>query len=265
MAAREEDSGTQAAKKPAAKKMPKKSRKKQPKKAAAKKPAAKKAARKKSRQKKPAAKKATAKKAPAKKEAPKAKPAPIVVRASSRYVRVAPRKARLVADQVRGLHIDQARALLAVLAARRRAGHRQADRVGRRQRREQPRPGRRRDAGRRDHRRRRPDPAPLPAAGARPGDPDQQANQPHRRGAEPRKRTSRHGTEDPSRRLPRRLHPGLEVELVRRERLRRRARRGPRRSAITSKASSRTPASPTSRSSAAARSRWTSTPPAPAS
>ena len=37
---------------------------------------------------------------------------PIVVRASSRYVRVAPRKARLVADQVRGLHIDQARALL---------------------------------------------------------------------------------------------------------------------------------------------------------
>jgi ribosomal protein L22 len=46
------------------------------------------------------------------KEAPKAKPAPIVVRASSRYVRVAPRKARLVADQVRGLHIDRARALL---------------------------------------------------------------------------------------------------------------------------------------------------------
>ena len=38
--------------------------------------------------------------------------APIVVRASSRYVRVAPRKARLVADQVRGLQIDKARALL---------------------------------------------------------------------------------------------------------------------------------------------------------
>jgi len=47
-----------------------------------------------------------------KKEAPKAKPAPIVVRASSRYVRVAPRKARLVADQIRGLQIDRARALL---------------------------------------------------------------------------------------------------------------------------------------------------------
>ncbi len=37
---------------------------------------------------------------------------PIVVRASSRYVRIAPRKARLIADQVRGLHIDKARALL---------------------------------------------------------------------------------------------------------------------------------------------------------
>ncbi len=48
-----------------------------------------------------------------KKAAPPAKqPVPIVVRASSRYVRVAPRKARLVADQVRGLHIDRARALL---------------------------------------------------------------------------------------------------------------------------------------------------------
>jgi ribosomal protein L22 len=59
--------------------------------------------------------KAAAKKEPAKKQEaakPKPKPAPIVVRASSRYVRVAPRKARLIADQVRGLHIDRARALL---------------------------------------------------------------------------------------------------------------------------------------------------------
>jgi len=73
--------------------------------------------------KKRAAKKAAAKKDAPKKEAPKQKepkkaapppkePAPIVIRASSRYVRVAPRKARLVADQVRGLHIDRARALL---------------------------------------------------------------------------------------------------------------------------------------------------------
>jgi large subunit ribosomal protein L22 len=43
---------------------------------------------------------------------PAAKQAPVVVRATSRYVRVAPRKARLIADQVRGLHIDKARALL---------------------------------------------------------------------------------------------------------------------------------------------------------
>jgi ribosomal protein L22 len=35
-----------------------------------------------------------------------------VVRASARYVRASPRKVRLVADQVRGLPIDDARALL---------------------------------------------------------------------------------------------------------------------------------------------------------
>ena len=35
-----------------------------------------------------------------------------VVRASSRYVRMAPRKARLVADQVRGLPVGEARTLL---------------------------------------------------------------------------------------------------------------------------------------------------------
>jgi large subunit ribosomal protein L22 len=34
------------------------------------------------------------------------------IRASARYLRVAPRKARLVADQVRGLPIDDARSLL---------------------------------------------------------------------------------------------------------------------------------------------------------
>ncbi len=50
-------------------------------------------------------------KAPAKKAAPAPVAAP-VVRASARYVRIAPRKARLIADQVRGLHIEKARALL---------------------------------------------------------------------------------------------------------------------------------------------------------
>src|SRR6186997_807025 len=60
---------------------------------------------------KTSAKKA-AKKAPAKKAAKKAPSAPPVVKASARYVRIAPRKARLIADQVRGMHIESARALL---------------------------------------------------------------------------------------------------------------------------------------------------------
>src|SRR4051812_6150881 len=107
-----------AAKKPAAKK-PATAEKKS---AAAKKPAAKKpAARKPAAKKEGAAKPEAAAKAPAKaaekpKTAPRRKPEPkpvaVLVRASARYVRVAPRKARLVADQVRGLHIDKARALL---------------------------------------------------------------------------------------------------------------------------------------------------------
>ena len=108
-----------AAKKPAAKKEPKakKAPAKKDEKKVAKKPAAKKET------KKPAAKtdakKAKAKKEPAKKEkkaAPKkakAPAAPPVVKAKARYVRIAPRKVRLIADQVRGMHIEQARALLA--------------------------------------------------------------------------------------------------------------------------------------------------------
>jgi len=87
---------------------PKKDKKSAPKKAASKKSSEKKAPAKKEGAKKPAAN--------AKKDAPKAKKAPkparLVVRASSRYVRIAPRKARLIADQVRGLQIDKARALL---------------------------------------------------------------------------------------------------------------------------------------------------------
>ena len=62
---------------------------------------------------KPAPKEEAAKPKSAPKPKPrKAEPVPVVVRASARYVRVAPRKARLVADQVRGLQIDRARALL---------------------------------------------------------------------------------------------------------------------------------------------------------
>jgi ribosomal protein L22 len=52
--------------------------------------------------------KATKKGGGAKKE----QAAPPVVKASARYVRVAPRKARLIADQVRGMHVESARALL---------------------------------------------------------------------------------------------------------------------------------------------------------
>jgi ribosomal protein L22 len=89
----------------------------------AKKPAAKKDSKAKGKEKKADAKKASkAKKESAKKAAPKAKAkakasksalaAPPVVKASARYVRIAPRKARLIADQVRGMHIEKARALL---------------------------------------------------------------------------------------------------------------------------------------------------------
>jgi ribosomal protein L22 len=88
-----------AEKKPAAKKESK----------GAKKPAAKKDSKAKGKEKAPA-KKAAAKKEPAKKA--KAPAAPPVVKASARYVRIAPRKARLIADQVRGMHIEKARALL---------------------------------------------------------------------------------------------------------------------------------------------------------
>jgi ribosomal protein L22 len=107
------------------KKNSKKVAKKEPKKAAAKKEsAAKKAPAKKAATKKAESVKETAKKEPKKAAAKEAKPkapekkvtpeliAAPVVRASARYVRIAPRKARLIADQVRGLHIEKARALL---------------------------------------------------------------------------------------------------------------------------------------------------------
>jgi ribosomal protein L22 len=121
---KKKDSKAKKAAKPAAKKESK-AKKAPARKSEAKKGAKKPAAKKES--KKPAAKKASkAKKEPAKKgkapsaKAPaakaKAKPkgpaAPPVVKAKARYVRIAPRKARLIADQVRGLHIEKARALL---------------------------------------------------------------------------------------------------------------------------------------------------------
>ncbi len=113
-----------AAKKPAAKPAAKKPAAKKPaaKKPAAKKPAAKPAA-KETAPKKPAAKKPAAKKPAAKSESkpkPRAKATPKpkepaerpIVNARARFVRVAPRKARLVADQVRGLPLEDALPLL---------------------------------------------------------------------------------------------------------------------------------------------------------
>ena|SRR5215218_3286893 len=108
-------SGDKAEAKKAAKKDDAKASKKAPAKKA-KKPAAKKDSKSKA---KPESKKAKAKKEPAKTESKKssakkakAPVAPPVVKAKARYVRIAPRKARLIADQVRGMHIEQARALL---------------------------------------------------------------------------------------------------------------------------------------------------------
>ncbi len=102
-----------AAAKPASKKTSAKAEAKKP---AAKKEAAKKPAAKKDAAKKAGAKPASKKQSPAKKTAAKKAPpqpiAPPIVRASAKYVRVAPRKVRLVADQVRGKQIDEARALL---------------------------------------------------------------------------------------------------------------------------------------------------------
>jgi ribosomal protein L22 len=107
-----------AAKKPAAKKESKAkkapAKKAEPKKAAkeAKKDSKAKGKEKKAEGKTSSKKASKAKKEPAKKTAPKAPTAPPVVKASARYVRIAPRKARLIADQVRGMHIESARALL---------------------------------------------------------------------------------------------------------------------------------------------------------
>jgi ribosomal protein L22 len=106
----EKAASKKAAKKDDAKKAPKKAAaKKEP----AKKEPAKKAAKKGDKKEAEGKGKKAAKKAPNKEPAKKAvAAAPPVIRASARFVRVAPRKARLVADQVRGLHIEKARALL---------------------------------------------------------------------------------------------------------------------------------------------------------
>ena len=109
----EKDKKEKKAAAPKAEKAKKPAAKKEPKKAAAKKETAKKEkAEKKAPAKRSRKKAAKAEEKPAKRAPRKPEETP-VVRASAKYVRVAPRKARLIADQVRGLHIEQARALLA--------------------------------------------------------------------------------------------------------------------------------------------------------
>jgi ribosomal protein L22 len=82
------------------------------KKAAEKKPAAEKPDAKQEPAKKPAAKSEAKPKTAAKRTAKKEAPERPVVSARARFVRVAPRKARLIADQVRGLPLDDALPLL---------------------------------------------------------------------------------------------------------------------------------------------------------
>jgi ribosomal protein L22 len=116
----DEKKDKKATKKPAVKKESKAKKapaKKAESKKAAKKPAAKKDSKAKGKEEKADGKKASkakAKKEPAKeaKKAPAKPAAPPVVKAKARYVRIAPRKARLIADQVRGMDIESARALL---------------------------------------------------------------------------------------------------------------------------------------------------------
>ena len=97
---------------------------------------------------------------------------------SAKYVRTSARKARLVCDHIRGKSVDEARAILAHTPARGGRGLEQAARVRRRQRRAQPRAGRRRPADPSRHRRRGPDAQALPPARHGPRDAHPQAHQP---------------------------------------------------------------------------------------
>jgi ribosomal protein L22 len=107
-AAAKKDSGDKSAKKESAKKAPKAKKEAKGKDDKAEKPEAGKKPR---RRTKKAAKAEEKKPAPSRRRSRDPEELP-VVRASAKYVRVAPRKARLIADQVRGMHIEKARALL---------------------------------------------------------------------------------------------------------------------------------------------------------
>ena len=104
--------GKAGAKKPAAKKPPAKKPAAKAEETAATKTAAGSAKGKETGAKKPAARKPKRTQAAAKKDAAGSTRERPVVNARARYVRIAPRKARLVADQVRGMAIDDAQTLL---------------------------------------------------------------------------------------------------------------------------------------------------------
>jgi ribosomal protein L22 len=115
-AAAKKDSGDKADKKESKKAAPKAdkaAKADKDEKPADEKPAKPESGKKRKRAKKADAKAEEKKPAPSRRRRPRDSDELPVVRATAKYVRIAPRKARLVADQVRGMHIEQARALLA--------------------------------------------------------------------------------------------------------------------------------------------------------
>ena len=149
-----------------------------------------------------------------------ARPAPpgragVTVRAQAKYVRTSARKARLVCDHIRGKDVARGARDPRLHAARGGEGLGEAARVRRRQRRAQPRAGRRGAAHRGRLRRRGPDAEALPAARHGPRHAHPQAHLAPDDHAHP-EGALEHGAEGTSRSHARGLHPRLEVELVQR-------------------------------------------------
>ena len=174
-------------------------------------------------------------------------PAGVTVRAQAKYVRTSARKARLVCEHIRGKDVDEARAILALHAARspRRTGPSCSS----------PRSRTRstttswwaRTCASPPVRRRGADAQALPAARDGPRHAHSQADLAPDDHAHP-EGALEHGAEGTSRSHARGVHPRLEVELVQRAPLLRLPDRGRAHPPTTSPASWRTPASRTSRS-----------------
>ena len=144
-------------------------------------------------------------------------------RAVVRYVRVSAYKAREVLDLIRGKDVARGRRDPAVHRARRRHRDPQVPGLGRRQRREQRRPGPRRALRVGLLRRRGPDAQALPPPGPWPGHPHPQAHLPH------------HGHREPAARGRARAPRAKEAARAgRRPRRRRRPAASPRRGAAAS-------------------------------